>query len=177
MCGFLLGMGEIQGTSHLTVLIRHVNSNSKNIAGSSVRSSHSLLLTSTESAFSTQVDYFPVSRNTLESAEWSWSLLGSHELAGMNEFQRLLLQNAAFTPPRDIVSGIPENTRTLRIPNVPHSIAEELWHIVFWQDHFLRCTRREDFLYPKHASLGWRTIDSFRVHRNGRNWLRGLSSV
>jgi uncharacterized damage-inducible protein DinB len=107
------------------------------------------------------VDYFPVSRNTLESAEWSWSLLGSHELAGMNEFQRLLLQNAAFTPPRDIVSGIPENTRTLRIPNVPHSIAEELWHIVFWQDHFLRCTRREDFLYPKHASLGWRTIDSF----------------
>ena len=55
MCGFLLGMGEIQGISHLTVLIRQVNSNSKNIAGSSVRSSHSLLLTSTESAFSGQV--------------------------------------------------------------------------------------------------------------------------
>jgi hypothetical protein len=55
VCGFLLGMGEIQGTSHLTVLIRHVNSNSKNIAGSSVRSSHSLLLTSTECAFSGQV--------------------------------------------------------------------------------------------------------------------------
>jgi hypothetical protein len=48
-------MGEIQGTSHLTVLIPHVNNNSKNIAGSSVRSSHSLLLTSTESAFPGQV--------------------------------------------------------------------------------------------------------------------------
>ncbi len=46
-----------------------------------------------------------------------------------NEFQRLLLQNAAFTPPCHIVSTIPKNTRTLRIPNVPHSIAEELWHI------------------------------------------------
>ena len=65
-----------------------------------------------------------------------------------NEFQRLLLQNAAFTPPCHIVSAIPENTRTLRIPNVPHSIAEELSHIVFWQDHFLRCARRERLGLP-----------------------------
>lgn len=78
-----------------------------------------------------------------------------------NEFQRLLLQNAAFTPPCHIVSAIPENARTLRIPNVPHSIAEELWHIVFWQDHFLRCARREDLAYPQHAKLGWRQLDSF----------------
>jgi hypothetical protein len=49
-------MWEIQGTSHLAVLIRQVKSNSKNIAGSSVRSSHSLRLTSTESAFFVQVD-------------------------------------------------------------------------------------------------------------------------
>jgi hypothetical protein len=66
-----------------------------------------------------------------------------------NEFQRLLLQNAAFAPPCDIVSAIPEKTRTLRIPNAPHSIAEELWHIVFWQDHFLRCARREGLIYPR----------------------------
>lgn len=77
-----------------------------------------------------------------------------------NEFQRLLLQNAAFTPPCHIVAAIPEYARTLRIPNVPHSIAEELWHIAFWQDHFLRCARRENFVYPQHASLGWRSLDS-----------------
>jgi len=78
-----------------------------------------------------------------------------------NEFQRLLLQNAAFTPPCRIVSAIPKNTRTLRIPNVPHSIVEELWHIVFWQDHFLRCARREHLAYPQHAKLGWRRLNSF----------------
>jgi uncharacterized damage-inducible protein DinB len=77
-----------------------------------------------------------------------------------NELQRLLLQNAAFTPPSRIVSAIPESARTLRIPNVPHSIAEELWHIVFWQDHFLRCARQEDLAYPQRAQQGWRRLDS-----------------
>jgi uncharacterized damage-inducible protein DinB len=78
-----------------------------------------------------------------------------------NEFQRLLLQNAAFTPPLRIVAGIPADVLTIHIPNVPHSIAEELWHIVYWQDHFLRWARREDLPYPQHAELGWHRIDSY----------------
>jgi hypothetical protein len=77
-----------------------------------------------------------------------------------NEMQRLLLHNAAFTPPFRIVLTIPENIRTLRIPTVPHSIAEELWHIVFWEDHFLRWARREDLAYPQHAQWGWQRLDS-----------------
>jgi uncharacterized damage-inducible protein DinB len=82
-----------------------------------------------------------------------------HEAMATNEIQRLLLQNAAFTPPFRIVSAIPEKIRTLRVPSVPHSIAEELWHVVFWQDHFLRWARREDLAYPHHAELGWRRLD------------------
>jgi len=78
-----------------------------------------------------------------------------------NELQRLLLENAAHTPPFRVVAGIPENVRTLRIANVPHSIAEELWHIVYWQDLFLRWARREDLAYPSHAALGWRRLDCF----------------
>jgi uncharacterized damage-inducible protein DinB len=77
-----------------------------------------------------------------------------------SELQRLLLQNAAFTPPLQIVASIPEVARTRRVANVAHSIAEELWHIVYWQDHFLRCARREPFAYPQHAGLGWQQIDS-----------------
>jgi hypothetical protein len=77
----------------------------------------------------------------------------------INEIQRLLLHNAAFTPPLRIVSVVPENIRTLRIGTVPHSIAEEFWHVVFWQDHFLRWARREDLAYPVHAHLRWRRID------------------
>ena len=78
----------------------------------------------------------------------------------INELRRLLLHNAAFTPPLRIVSGVPENIRTLRIAGAPHCIAEELWHLVFWQDHFLRWARREHLAYPEHSHLGWRRIDS-----------------
>jgi len=78
-----------------------------------------------------------------------------HEMMATNEFQRLLLQNAAFTPPfRNRLSHSGECTHAAH-PNVPHSIAEELWHIVFWQDHFLRCARQEDLAYPQHAQQGW----------------------
>src|SRR5579864_9281745 len=77
-----------------------------------------------------------------------------------NELQRLLLHNAAFTPPLRIVSAIPEKTRTLRAANAPHSIAEELWHILYWQDHFLRWARREHLAYPEHAEPGWRKLES-----------------
>src|SRR5215469_13372680 len=77
-----------------------------------------------------------------------------------NELQRLLIENAAFTPPLRIVSAIPEKLRTLRIAGTPHSIAEELWHIVYWQDHFLRWARREDLRYPEHAEAGWRRLDT-----------------
>jgi uncharacterized damage-inducible protein DinB len=76
-----------------------------------------------------------------------------------NEIQRLLLHNAAFTPPLRIVSAVPENIRTLRIATAPHSIAEELWHVVFWQDYFLRWARRENLAYPEHSNLGWRRFD------------------
>jgi hypothetical protein len=74
--------------------------------------------------------------------------------------QRLLLHNAAFTPPFRIVLTIPENIRTLRIPTVTHSIAEEPWHIVFWEDHVLPWARREDLAYPQHAQRGWQRLDS-----------------
>jgi uncharacterized damage-inducible protein DinB len=78
----------------------------------------------------------------------------------LNELQRLLLENGAFAPPSRIVAAIPESARTLRMPNVPHSIAEELAHIVYWQDLFLRWARREKLAYPAKAELGWQRVDS-----------------
>lgn len=57
-----------------------------------------------------------------------------------NEIRRLLLQNAAFTPPMHIASAVPENIRTPRIATAPHCIAEELWHIA--QGSYLRDTTR-----------------------------------
>lgn len=76
----------------------------------------------------------------------------------MSELQRLLLQNAAFTPPRRIVQDIPVTARTARPCGSSHSVAEELWHVVYWQDHFLRWAQMEPLPYPAHSAEGWRVI-------------------
>ncbi len=77
-----------------------------------------------------------------------------------NELQRLLIENAAFTPPPRIVDAVPAAARTNHPAGLPHSIAEELWHIVFWQDHFLRWARQEQQEYPIYAGSGWRALDA-----------------
>jgi uncharacterized damage-inducible protein DinB len=59
-----------------------------------------------------------------------------------------------------VVGGVPYGICTLRPGDVPHSIAEELWHIVYWQDHFLRWAQRELLPYPERAELGWRELNA-----------------
>ena len=76
-----------------------------------------------------------------------------------NELQRLILHNAGFAPPVQIVAGISTRHRTARVAGAPHSIAEKLWHIVYWQDLFLRWSRSEAVKYPAHALEGWREFE------------------
>ena len=71
----------------------------------------------------------------------------------MNEFQRVIASNGAFAPPHRILEAIPEALRTQRPPRTPHSIVEELWHIVYWMDHFLRWAHGELIPYPTWSSL------------------------
>jgi uncharacterized damage-inducible protein DinB len=97
-----------------------------------------------------------------------------------NELQRLLIENAAFTPPPRIVDSVPPAARTNRPPGMPHSIAEELWHIVFWQDHFLRWARQEQLDYPAHADSGWQsleTVDDEEWDALTRRFLLGLDQA
>jgi uncharacterized damage-inducible protein DinB len=78
----------------------------------------------------------------------------------LNELQRLLDGNAAFTPASRVVEAVSANACTLRPGGVPHSIADELWHIVYWQDHFLRWAQRDPLPYPERAGLGWRDLSA-----------------
>jgi uncharacterized damage-inducible protein DinB len=57
------------------------------------------------------------------------------------------------------VAEVPGAARAPRPSAPPHSIAEELWHIVFWQDLLLRWARLEQLPYPQRAHLGWRSLD------------------
>ena len=68
-----------------------------------------------------------------------------------------------------MVEGVPNSIWTLRLEGVRHSIAEELWHIVYWQDLFLRWAQREPLPYPERAALGWRMLDTI-TNRSGTNW-------
>ncbi len=97
-----------------------------------------------------------------------------------NELQRLIKSNAAFTPPIRILDGIPRHARTARPAGAPHSIAEELWHLAFWLDLFLRWVRCESLPYPDSAQSGWLTLNSlpdaewdFLISR----FLRGLDDA
>jgi uncharacterized damage-inducible protein DinB len=59
-----------------------------------------------------------------------------------------------------VVKGVPNSIVTARPAGAPHSIAEELWHIVYWQDLFLRRAQREPLPYPDRATLGWQKLDT-----------------
>jgi uncharacterized damage-inducible protein DinB len=76
----------------------------------------------------------------------------------MNELQRLIGSNGAFTPPLRLVDEIPPEFWNARPAGVPHSIAEELWHIVYWLEHFLSWARCEFLPYPEAAEEGWRSL-------------------
>lgn len=96
------------------------------------------------------------------------------------ELQRLLAGNAAFTPPENILSGLAGNVRTTRPEGLPHSISEELWHMIYWQDIFLRAVRLEPISYPAHSAEGWRRIDALSDAEwddLGRRFLQGLAEA
>ena len=78
----------------------------------------------------------------------------------MNELQRLIASNGAFAPPPQILDAIPSESRDARPAGVTHSIAEELWHIVYWFDRFLAWARRESLPYPISADEGWWTLNA-----------------
>lgn len=97
-----------------------------------------------------------------------------------NEVQRLLQEDAAHTPATRIVLSVPPEIRDRRPARVPHSIVEELWHIVFWQEHFLRWAHGTVLGYPEHAELGWRrfaNVDDAEWHRLVEKFGSGLAEA
>ena len=78
----------------------------------------------------------------------------------MNELQHLISSDGAFTPPSRIIDGISGELWNARPDGVSHSIAEELWHVVYWLEHFLSWARCEFLPYPASSEEGWRTFGS-----------------
>lgn len=69
--------------------------------------------------------------------------------------KELLRDTFAYIPPVAALDGLTEADAVRRLPGAPHSIAEILAHLAFWQDWFLGRCAGEDRPMVAKAADGW----------------------
>ena len=72
----------------------------------------------------------------------------------MNE-RELLTDTTPFMPPGRILDGLSAADAETRAPGAPHSIAEVVAHMVFWQEWFGRRAQGAGEPMASHAAQGW----------------------
>lgn len=73
----------------------------------------------------------------------------------MTNLPKLLYGEGAFARVEHIFEGMTLEHVSSRPQHAPHSIYQELWHIVYWQRLMLAWARGEKSPAPRHASEGW----------------------
>lgn len=63
--------------------------------------------------------------------------------------------SVGFHSPEVVLSGLTPEQATTKPQGAPHSIAEIVAHICFWQDYFNQAARQGFRGLPRHASEGW----------------------
>ena len=63
-----------------------------------------------------------------------------------------------FQPPAVVLEGLTEEQATARPHGLPHSIAEIIAHMCYWQDLFNNAARQGFTGFPEHAEYGWPAI-------------------
>lgn len=81
----------------------------------------------------------------------------------MNELAEILIGDGYATPPKRILDGLvsPQSGDALthqKPAGAPHSIYEELWHVVFWQQVTLEWIGGIETPYPKSSLDGFPTV-------------------
>jgi uncharacterized damage-inducible protein DinB len=81
----------------------------------------------------------------------------------MSELAEILIGDGYATPPKRILEGLtsPETGDALlhkKPAGAPHSIYEELWHVVFWQQITLEWIGGIETPYPKSSLDGFPTV-------------------
>jgi uncharacterized damage-inducible protein DinB len=67
----------------------------------------------------------------------------------------LLLDTVPFLSPRHALDGLTPELADRRVPGAPHSIAEILAHLAFWQDWFCGRCGATAAPMPQKAAIGW----------------------
>lgn len=76
----------------------------------------------------------------------------------MSELEQALVGDSAFAPPAHILEGLSDESAHRLPPGAPHSIYEELWHIVFWQQVTLDWISGVETLFPASPRDGFPTV-------------------
>jgi uncharacterized damage-inducible protein DinB len=88
--------------------------------------------------------------------------------------QELLITPVAFLAPRAIIEGLTSQQAEQRVPGAPHSIAQILAHMIFWQEWF--CQRCAGVAAPlvAHAADGWPPVAAGGWPELRQRFLAGL---
>jgi uncharacterized damage-inducible protein DinB len=73
----------------------------------------------------------------------------------MNELAQALIAESYAAPPSHILEGLTDDLVHRELPNVPHTIYAELWHIAFWQRITLHWIAGIETPYPTKPSDGF----------------------
>jgi len=99
----------------------------------------------------------------------------------MSALPQLLTGEGAYAKARNILENIELSQLGVRPDVAPHSIYEELWHTVYWQDLILAWLAGEDRASPEHASDSWadkQAPEDLREARDlTRRFLEGLNQA
>jgi uncharacterized damage-inducible protein DinB len=75
----------------------------------------------------------------------------------MNELAQALIAESYAAPPSHILEGLTEDLVHRELPNAPHTIYAELWHLTFWQQITLDWIAGIETPYPAKPSDGFAT--------------------
>lgn len=98
----------------------------------------------------------------------------------MNELEKALTGDSAAAPPDHILEGLSDELVYREIPGAPHTIYEEVWHLVFWQQTTLLWIDGIAAPYPEHAVDGFPTktdIEQEGWDELSRRFLQGTQAA
>jgi uncharacterized damage-inducible protein DinB len=73
----------------------------------------------------------------------------------MNELVQALIAESYAASPAHILEGLPDDLAHRELPNVPHTLYAELWHLAFWQQITLDWIADKETPYPEKPSDGF----------------------
>jgi uncharacterized damage-inducible protein DinB len=82
----------------------------------------------------------------------------------MSELAQALTGDSAAAPAAHIIEGLDEDLVHCIVPNAPHTIYEELWHLAFWQQITLDWIQGVETPFPAQPS------DGFPSKTNAESW-------